>query len=102
MPWLWLHMARARRGLLHVKPTKVRPTVEPRVIMPPMARLTRMGALKIADPTKWLDALERAMRKAEGRIPVAAEELNVSVRQLSRWLAEHPEIPRCGPGRPWT
>ncbi len=70
-------------------------------MMPRMARITTMGALKIADPPKWEASLRREMKRAEGRIHVAAEALGVSVRQLSRWLAEHPDIPRCGPGRPW-
>jgi hypothetical protein len=66
-----------------------------------MAGLTRMGALKIADPAAFERELRRTMLAAGGRIPAAAEALGVSVRQLSRWLAELPEVDRAKPGRPW-
>lgn len=64
-------------------------------------RITKIGALKIADPVAFELELRRAMTAADGRIPVAAEALAVSVRQLSRWLAELPDVPRAKPGRPW-
>ena len=69
--------------------------------MTPMSKISQVGALKIADPTKWEATVRREMKKAEGRIPVAAQALGVSVRQLTRWLAELPDVERASPGRPW-
>lgn len=69
--------------------------------MTPMSKISAVGALRIVDPAKWEATVRREMRKAEGRIPVAAEALGVSVRQLSRWLADLPDVPRAAPGRPW-
>lgn len=69
--------------------------------MTPMSKITPIGAMKIADPARWEREVIRAMKQAGGRLAVAAEALGVSTRQLSRWLAEYPHIPRAEPGRPW-
>lgn len=63
--------------------------------------MTPIGALKVADPVKWKATVRDALNKAGGRIAAAAEALGVSGRQLSRWLAEDPDLPRASPGRPW-
>lgn len=52
-----------------------------------MPLMTRMGALKIADPEGWKKAIVTAMAKAGGRVDDAARSLEVSSRQLFRWLA---------------
>jgi hypothetical protein len=66
-----------------------------------MSKISQVGALKIADPARWEVLVRREMKRADGRIPAAAESLGVSVRQLHRWLAELPDIERAPPGRPW-
>ncbi len=69
--------------------------------MPSMAKISETGALKILDPAKWEALVRREMKRADGRIPVAAEALGVSVRQLHRWLSELQGVERAPPGRPW-
>lgn len=67
-----------------------------------MPRMSKMGALKIADPPKWKKAVLKAMEECGGRIPDAATKLDVSGRQLFRWLME-PEfknVDRVGVGVP--
>jgi hypothetical protein len=49
-------------------------------------RLSELGALRVLDPDKWVAKVRRAMRDAEGRIPDAAAALQISPRQLFRWL----------------
>lgn len=88
-----------------------------------MPALSVMGALKIASPEKWRLAVRRALRQARGDLDAAAGALDVSRRQLSRWIecAKRPkavssQTDRCGkcpgclmvkglplgqPGRPW-
>ncbi len=64
-----------------------------------MGRLTRTGALRMVDPTAWVREVRGAMRAAEGRIPDAAKELGVSMRQLFRWLDDPAlrDVPRAPP-----
>jgi len=52
-----------------------------------MPQITRLGALRIADPDAWKNEIEEAMTNADGRVPDAAEVLEISPRQLFRWLA---------------
>jgi hypothetical protein len=66
-----------------------------------MSKITPTGALRIVDPAKWEALVRREMKRADGRIPAAAEALGVSGRQLRRWLDELPDIDRAPPGRPW-
>lgn len=40
------------------------------------------------DTEKWAREVKRAMRDAGGRVPVAAEALGISPRQLFRWLED--------------
>lgn len=65
-----------------------------------MAQITELGALRVVDPKKWESTIRRAMREAEGHTVTAAEILGVSRRQLQRWLAELPDVPRLPPHRP--
>lgn len=67
-----------------------------------MAKISEAGALKILNREKWDALVRREMKRADGRIPVAAEALGISVRQLHRWLAELDSINRAPPGRPWS
>jgi hypothetical protein len=58
------------------------------LVAPPKSarRLSTLGALRVVDPEKWASTVRRAMRRASGRVPDAAAALDVSVRQLFRWL----------------
>lgn len=61
--------------------------------------MTRVGLLKLTDKKAW----EKEVRAAMGdgaSIATAAAALGVSTRQLARWLAECPKIPRREGGRP--
>jgi hypothetical protein len=49
---------------------------------------TKMGALKVVDPTAWQKEIKKAMKNSKGRVKAAAESLGVSDRQLFRWLAD--------------
>lgn len=49
---------------------------------------TVIGALKIADPKKWVSSIQAAMGKSQGRVPEAAHALGISPRQLWRWLED--------------
>jgi transposase len=68
--------------------------------------LSELGALRVLDPEKWARKVRGAMRKSSGRVPDAAIELGVSVRQLYRWLGAKGEdgvalfenVERAGPG----
>lgn len=62
--------------------------------------LSRLGALRVSNPDQWAKEVARAMKAARGNVGNAAESLGVSKRQLMRWLAELPEVPRSTPGRP--
>lgn len=62
--------------------------------------MTPLGALRVLNRDRWLATLRKALEDAGGRIPAAAKSLGMSVRQLSRWLAEDPTLPRSKPGRP--
>lgn len=53
-----------------------------------MPRLTNLGALRCLDANAWKVQIESAMKTAGGRISDAAKALDVSERQLFRWLAE--------------
>jgi hypothetical protein len=66
----------------------------------PNVGISQMGALRVADPKEFERRLRLAMKAADGRLPDAAEELGVSARQLSRWLAEFPEVDRAPAHRP--
>ena len=62
--------------------------------------MTALGAMRVLNRDRWLATLRKALEDTGGRIPAAAKALGVSVRQLSRWLAEDPTLPRSKPGRP--
>lgn len=62
---------------------------------------TRLGALRLVDPARFEKELRRALRASGGHLAPAAEAIGVSTRQLARWLAELPDVPRAAPGRPW-
>ena len=51
-------------------------------------RISRLGALRIVNPKRWAKTVRKAMREADGHIPDAAAALDVSVRQLFRWLED--------------
>lgn len=51
-------------------------------------RLSELGALRVVDAEKWAKQVRQAMKRNEGRVPDAANELGVSTRTLFRWLAE--------------
>lgn len=53
-------------------------------------RLSPVGALRIADPAAWARMVTKAMHDAGGRVPTAAVALDVSRRQLERWLRSEP------------
>lgn len=53
-----------------------------------MPRLTNLGALKCVDPTAWKTKIKEAMALKNGHVSDAAKLLDVSERQLFRWLAE--------------
>jgi ActR/RegA family two-component response regulator len=61
--------------------------------------LSELGALRVVDPVAWETRIRRELASAGGHIATAAKSLGVSVRQLSRWLAELPNVPRGVPGR---
>jgi hypothetical protein len=52
-------------------------------------RLSPLGALRVVDPAKWAREVKKAMRAAGGRVPDAAEALDVSTRTLFRWLDDN-------------
>ena len=62
--------------------------------------ITALGALRITDPARWEATIRRAMYDAGGRRHEAAAALGVSVRVLSRWLSELPDVERAPGGRP--
>jgi transposase-like protein len=64
--------------------------------------MSRIGALKFIDPQKWRSEIARAMKEAGGRVGDAAKSLEISSRQLFRWLAldELRDIPRVENGLP--
>lgn len=62
--------------------------------------ISRLGALRITDRTRWVREISQTMTAARGNATEAAKALGVSKRQLMRWLAELPEIKRAAPGRP--
>lgn len=51
-------------------------------------RLSMLGALRVLDPDKWATKVKRALREADGHVGPAAEALEISRRQLFRWLAD--------------
>ncbi len=51
-------------------------------------RLSPLGGLKAYDPDAWAKKIRAAMKDADGRVPDAAEALEISVRQLFRWLED--------------
>lgn len=53
-----------------------------------MPRFSDLGALRCVDPTEWKNKIKDAMAKAEGRPIEAAKLLDISERQMYRWLAE--------------
>lgn len=65
-----------------------------------MSKITRLGALRVADPARWEKEIRAAMRNAP-TTQHAADKLDVSKRQLQRWLDELPDIARPPEGRPW-
>ncbi len=67
-----------------------------------MPRLSQLGALRLIDPTQWKKKIRAAMNAANGRVGAAAEALEVSQRQLFRWLAEDElkDIKRAETGLP--
>lgn len=56
-----------------------------------MPQLSRLGALRLVDARLWKREIREAMKQSNGRVSDAAEILQVSERQLFRWLAE-PEL----------
>lgn len=52
-----------------------------------MPLMTQIGALKLLNPKEWQKRIESAMSEAGGRVGDAAQSLDVSARQLFRWLA---------------
>lgn len=67
-----------------------------------MPLMTRLGALKITDPMEWKAQITTAMEENEGRVDDAASALDISSRQLFRWLAlpELKDIKRAEFGLP--
>lgn len=65
-----------------------------------MPRLSKIGALKLIDKKAWKAEIERVMLETKGRIPEAAVILEISMRQLFRWLAlkELAHVYRAGNG----
>ena len=51
-------------------------------------RLSMLGALRVVDPDKWAAKVKRALRESDGHVGPASEALEISRRQLFRWLAE--------------
>lgn len=51
-------------------------------------RISPLGALRIVDPAKWAAKVKRALRESGGHVGPAADALEISKRQLFRWLAE--------------
>ena len=52
-----------------------------------MSRITRLGALRMVDPKAWAAEVRAALKDSNGFLDEAAEKLEVSRRQLQRWLA---------------
>lgn len=50
-------------------------------------RQSYIGALKVVDPARFEREVRSALRKADGKMEVAAEILDVTPRTLFRWLA---------------
>lgn len=65
-----------------------------------MPVMTKLGFKKILDPEGWRRDIVKAMTRADGSILDAAAALEVSERQLFRWLAldELKDIPRAPSG----
>jgi hypothetical protein len=63
-----------------------------------MSKITRMGALRVADPGRWEKEIRGAMKNTP-TIQDAADKLGVSKRQLQRWLDELPDVARPPEGR---
>ena len=63
-------------------------------------RPTRLGSLRIVDPSAFVREVQEALTRSNGAILAAASLLGVSQRQLLRWLADYPQITRRSPGRP--
>lgn len=51
-------------------------------------RQSYIGAVKVADPPRFLREVRSALEKAEGKMELAAELLDVSPRTLFRWVAD--------------
>lgn len=63
-----------------------------------MPALSKIGALRLVNYPAWKKEIQEAMKKAGGRVPDAARALEISPRQLFRWLVELPQIPRIENG----
>jgi hypothetical protein len=50
--------------------------------------ISPLGMMRKLDPPKWQRTVRKAMKAAEGRVPVAAEALGVNTRTLFLWLED--------------
>lgn len=62
--------------------------------------LTPLGLLRLSARPAWARRVREAMQASGGRIPDAAEALEVSMRTLFRWLDEPDlaDVPRVANG----
>jgi DNA-binding NtrC family response regulator len=51
-------------------------------------KMTRLGALRVADPRRWEMEVRAAIRREGGNLTHAAAKLGISWRQLVRWARE--------------
>jgi len=61
-----------------------------------------LTGLRLYDRKAWAALVAKAMKRSDGALDPAAEELGVSWRTLARWLSELPDVPRRAPGHPET
>lgn len=65
-----------------------------------MPILSKIGALRLVNREEWSKKIRKTMKEHGGRVPDAAAALEISTRQLFRWLAELSDIPRVENGMP--
>jgi hypothetical protein len=53
-----------------------------------MSGISRLGALRVVDPKAWVAEVRAALEQSGGFLDEAAKTLEVSRRQLQRWLKD--------------
>lgn len=55
-------------------------------------RMSEVSQLKINDPTKWRQRVRISIHKQRGNLGRVAQDLDVGLSTLKRWLQEDPKL----------